>query len=218
MQFFFLAETMSIFGVFRSMAITSLRNLFCRQRRRRPGRGFLRDSEGNLTVELALTTPIYFATMLAIFEVAMVFGTSVMLESAAGSAARAVRTGQIYLGTYPGLGETEQKEMFSAAMCDELLFMDCESLSYDVQSYENISAASVGVTCDPDGPPGDQIASSNFDIGLPFEIVVVTVAYKYEPIIPNPLFGIGLDLRNGDCNGLMMQSIQVFRNEPFPLG
>ncbi len=198
------------------MAIRFLRGVARGQRKgKRPG-GFVRDDKGGTALEFALVAPIFFTALLAIFEVAMLFGTSVLLESAANRAARAVRTGQIYTATLPGLNVATQKTLFEDAMCNELILIDCADLSYDVQVYTNFNVATVGVHCDTDGA----IDSPSFAIGLPQQVVVVTVVYPYEPIIPNPLIYAGRDWKSaaeGGCNGLSMQSIMVFRNEPFPL-
>ncbi len=187
-----------------------------RPKAKRPD-GFLRDDEGGTALEFGLVAPLFFTALLAIFEVAMIFGSSVLLESAANKAARAVRTGQIYLATLPALDETAQKALFEQAMCNELILIDCSELSYDVQVFTNFTAAtaSAAVNCNADG----DIDSPSFDIGEPSEIVIVTVVFPYEPIIPNPLVYAGRDWKSaaeGGCNGLSMQSVMVFRNEPFP--
>lgn len=198
------------------MAITALRRAFC-FRRRKPSRGsFTRDDEGGTALEFALAAPLFFSALLAIFEVAMLFGSSVLLESATNRAARAVRTGQIYTATLPGLSESAQRTLFEQAMCAELLLIDCDDLSYDVRVYTDFGSADTTVYCNADG----KIDSPGFDIGLPAQVVVVTIMYPYRPIIPNPLAYAGRDWKSaaeGGCNGLSMRSVMVFRNEPFPL-
>ena len=197
------------------MAISFLRGIIrWRPRGRRPN-GFARNDDGGTALEFGLVAPIFFTVLLAIFEVAMIFGSSVLLESAANKAARAVRTGQIYLATLPSLDVPSQKTLFEQAMCHELVLIDCADLSYDVRVFDDIDLATAGVNCNADG----DIDSPDFDIGAPTEIVVLTVLFPYEPIIPNPLIYAGRDWKSaaeGGCNGLSMQSIVVFRNEPFP--
>ncbi len=146
----------------------------------------------------------------------MMFGSSVLLESATNKAARAVRTGQIYTDTLPGLSETAQKNLFEQAMCSEIILIDCDDLSYNVEVYTDFASADTAVFCDENG----DIDSPSFAIGLPAQIVVVTILYPYRPIIPNPLAYAGRDWKShaeGGCNGLSMRSVMVFRNEPFPL-
>lgn len=198
------------------MAITALRRAFCFRRRKPSDGGFVRDHEGSTALEFALAAPLFFSALLAIFEVSMLFGSSVLLESAAFKAARAVRTGQIYTATLPALNEAAQIALFEQAMCSEIILIDCDDLSYDVQVYTDFASASTTVFCNTDG----DIDSPGFDIGLPAQIVVVTILYPYRPIIPNPLAYAGRDWKSaaeGGCNGLSMRSVMVFRNEPFPL-
>ena len=100
-------------------------------------------------------------------------------------------------------------------LCAELIFIDCNELSYDVRVYNDFSSVNHTVHCDADG----DIDSPEFAIGLPAQIVVVTIVYPYEPLLPNPLPYAGRDYKSaaeGGCNGLSMRSILVFRNEPFP--
>lgn len=198
------------------MAITALRRAFCFRRRKPSVGGFVRDDEGGTALEFALAAPLFFSALLAIFEVSMLFGSSVLLESATSKAARAVRTGQIYTATLPTLSEAAQQDLFEQAMCGELLLIDCDDLSYDVQVYTDFASANTTINCDADGG----IETPEFDIGLPAQIVVVTILYPYRPIIPNPLAYSGRDWKSaaeGGCNGLSMRSVMVFRNEPFPL-
>ena len=198
------------------MAITALRRAFCFRRRKQSDGGFARDDDGGTALEFALAAPLFFSAMLAIFEVSLLFGSSVLLEAATNKAARAVRTGQIYTATLPSLNETAQRNLFEEAMCAELILIDCDDLSYDVQVYSDFSSANTTVFCNADG----EIDSPSFAIGLPAQIVVVTVLYPYRPIVPNPLAYAGRDWKSaaeGGCNGLSMRSVMVFRNEPFPL-
>ncbi len=176
--------------------------------------------------------------MLSIFEFAVMFGTNVLLEAATNQGARAVRTGQVFLAAlptgeeptyHPVTGElldpnpriTEQKEQLEDALCDGLLFIDCENLSYTVEVFPDFLTANADVTCrtaDPDIPGDtDGIVETDFDIGRPAQIVVLTVVYPYQPILPNPLAYSGRSWEeSGGCNGLTLKSVMVFVNEPFP--
>lgn len=198
------------------MVITALRHAFRWRRRGKSPSGFVREDDGSTAVEFALVAPIFFTIVLGIFETAFMFGTNVMLESAANKAARAVRTGQVYTASLPLLDPGVQRPLFEAAMCNELILINCADLSYDVRVFADFATANADMTCDADGG----IESPNFQIGLPAQIVVLTVVYPYQPIIPNPLSYAGRDFDSmaGGCNGLSMKSVIVFRNEPFPTG
>lgn len=155
----------------------------------------------------------------------MLFGTSVLLEAATNNSARAIRTGKIYIGSLPALNVNDQALAVEAAMCDGLLFIDCEDLSYNVEVFANFGLANANLVCDPNtgaisgsiSPGAGRPAQANFDIGEPAQIVVLTIFYRYKPILPNPLTYAGQDWESaGGCNGLSMKSVLVFVNEPFP--
>lgn len=199
------------------MAITTLRDAMRHRRRSRSPGCFVREDDGNTALEFALIAPVFFSVIFAIFEVAMIFGSNVLLENAATKAARAVRTGQVYTASLPDLQESAQKTLFETAMCQELILIDCDSLTYDVRVFTTFAAANAVMTCDSNG----DLETTNFDIGEPADIVVLTVMYPYRQIIPNPLVHAGRDWKTeaeGGCNGLSMRSVIVFRNEPFPKG
>jgi Flp pilus assembly pilin Flp len=181
-------------------------------RRRSRRRSFAGDTTGATIVEFALLAPIFFSTLLTVFEVGIMFGTSVMLDTAAQNAGRVVRTGAIYEATWPGLDPTAQKDLFETEMCREMFLADCADLSYDVQASANFQSASADVTFDADGA----IESPGFDIGAPREIVVVTVAHRYDFIIPFLANAWGQDGLNTP-NSRVLRSTLVFRNEPFPV-
>lgn len=214
------------------MAIAALRRAFtCRRRGATPA-GYARDEEGGTALEFALAAPMFFAVLLSIFEVAVIFGTNVMLEAAANRAAREVRVGEIYISTInmsedpiinpdtlevedPNPRETERKSMFYDAFCEGLILIPCEEITYDVSSYSSFGTANTTLTCDGNG----DLDTPNFDIGGPADIVVVTLNYPYDWIIPNPLHYSGRDWKTvaeGGCNGLTLRAVKVFVNEPFP--
>ena len=206
------------------MAITALRRISCRRLKNESPGSFARDDQGSAAIELALTAPVFFALMLSIFEFAVMFGTNVLLEAATNQAARALRTGQVFqkeLAVRPGQPFATEVEAFEYALCDGLLFIDCEKLSYTVDVFPDFLLANADVTCrtaDPDIPGDiDGIVETDFDIGSPAQIVVLTVVYPYKPILPNPLAYSGRSWEEaGGCNGLTLKSVMVFINEPFP--
>lgn len=201
------------------MVITALRRFLCGRGRQHPVKspdGFARDEKGSAAVEFALTAPIFFATLLSIFEFAMLFGTNVMVETATNRAARAVRTGQVYemeLFAYPGMTFANEEAAFEFVLCDGLLFLNCNELSYDIQVHDDFTVANANVSCGTDG----RIQTPVFDIGEPAEVVVLTVLHPYQPILPNPMANAGQNWQSaGNCNGFSMKSVLVFVNEPFP--
>lgn len=199
----------------------------------------MRDDDGNTVVEFALVAPLFFTSMLAIFEVAMLFGTSVVLDGASGKAARALRTGKVFISSLPPAGTVNpipdvaiQRTTFEDALCDNLLLIRCSEVSYNVASFDTFLLADGTVFCNSDGAIQgstgafvgatkdlDRPAGATFDVGGPTDVVVVTIVYPYRPLIPNPLLYVGRDSEaaaESACGGLSMQSIYVFQNEPFP--
>lgn len=175
---------------------------------------FARDRDGGTVLEFALVLPVFMGSFLMIFEVAMMFGSNVLLEAATNNAARAVRTGQIYLATGPG-DTVAQEVLFKDALCREIFLIDCDDLVYDVKAFNDFTAANADVNCNASGG----IESPVFGVGQPAQIIVVTVIYPYQTFIPNPLSTAGVEGRSvaeGGCTGLPIRAVRVFRNEPFP--
>ena len=170
--------------------------------------GFFCNHSGSALVEFAIVAPLFFGTLLSIFEVGIMFADSVMLETAAKNGAREVRTGAIYEAT---ADVAAQETMFADAMCRELILLDCGDISYDVRRFTDFGSVTGGVTFASDGT----IQTPNFNIGEPKEVIVITLAYQYTFVVPyiGRLWGQdGLDA----ANSRMLRSTFVFMNEPFP--
>ncbi|NNG02574.1 MAG: pilus assembly protein, partial [Inquilinus sp.] len=106
-------------------------------------RGFADNDSGSSVVEFAILAPMFFAMVLTVFDVAIMFGNSVMLDTAAQDGARAVRTGYIYenvgdLSNIEGTAEGDpgQKMMFETAACASIVLIDCDSISYRVARFD----------------------------------------------------------------------------------
>ncbi len=176
-------------------------------RKVRGAAGFLRNRSGSALIEFAMVAPLFFGALLSIFEVGMMFGSSVLLETAAKNGAREVRTGKIYEAT---ADVAAQETMFVDAMCRELILLDCDDISYDVRSFTDYGSVAGGVTFASDGT----IQSPTFGIGEPQEVIMITLAYQYSFVVPyiGRMWGQdGLDA----ANSRMLRSTFVFTNEPF---
>lgn len=170
---------------------------------RRRLRSFAAEKRGAAAVEFALVAGPFFFLLFGIFQVAMLFFVSTVLENAAQQAARDIRTGEIQNGG----GEAQ----FYSVACENMsLLLSCENLYYDVQTFDNFGAA------DPSSPIDEDEAydpeSFRFDAGAEEDIVVVRLFYEWT--IPAPLLqGRALaNLANG--NRLLVATV-AFRNEPF---
>ena len=168
---------------------------------RRLARRFGRDGRGATAVEFALALPIFVPFLVAIFEVALLLLSSVMLENAAASASRDIRTGRIWQ-------ESDMEQAFRSSMCNSLVgLVDCSRVSYSVRVYSDYGAIPTSVQTDEDGDMEDTgFASSGAE-----DIVLVRVAYRYEFVTPL----IGYTLSDNGTNSRLLVSSAILTNEPF---
>ena len=183
-------------------------------------RGFARDEDGNAMVEFAILAPLFFAMVLTVFDVGIMFGTNVMLDTAAHDGARAVRTGKIFENTEEA-DIAEQKRQFEEAACASVVLIDCSDISYSVASYVNFPAADADPRFGDDGRilvnEDGSIASPAFDIGEGTEVVVLTMTTRYDFFTPFLGMLSGQSSGNYDSSTpAVLTSTLVFRNEPFP--
>lgn len=177
-------------------------------------RRFRREEGGALAVEFGLIAPIFLGLLFGIIEIALMFWTTQVLETAVGNAARQIYTGtfQESSGNNPsgaGYNSATALSNFKATVCSNVTALfNCNNLvSVDVQrvSGSTWSAPSSPVTngvYDPStfgyNPPGND------------EICVVRAAMEY-PVYVN-LLGYATGLRNG--KRLIMASA-AFKTEPY---
>src|SRR3954452_24781867 len=90
---------------------------------------------GATAVEFALIGPIFFALLIAILQVGIVFFAEQALQSAAVAASRVVLTGQAQ-------SSSTTKTQFMDAICPKIqALFTCANLMVDVQSYSSFDAA-----------------------------------------------------------------------------
>jgi len=168
-------------------------------------RAWAADKRGAAAVEFALIAVPFFALMMGIFEVAIIFVMSTALEHGINEAARTIRTGEFQNS---GLSEAA----FRTAVCSELLgLLPCdENLYIDVRTF-----ASFGDTEDasPINPDTQQLDSGDFQFnpGGRDEVVVARVFYEWSLITP----GLTAPLSNLAGNKRLIRTTLAFRNEPF---
>lgn len=187
---------------------------------RRDERGFARDEDGNAMIEFAILAPMFFAMVLTVFDVGIMFGTNVMLDTAAHDGARAVRTGNIFENTAEA-DIAEQRRLFEEAACASVVLIDCTDISYSVASYVSFPTAADDPRFGADGRiivnEDGSIASPAFDIGEGTNVVVLTMTTRYDFFTPF-LGMLSGQARNEYSNSrpAVLTSTLVFRNEPFP--
>ena len=173
---------------------------------------FRRAEGGATAVEFGLLAMPFFALMFAILEVAMVFWTSQVVETATQAAARQIYTGQFQAdpnNNQSGQTATQLAQNFKTALCQNLIaLVDCSANVYvDIRNITTFSTASV--------PP--MIVNGAFNTGAfayqqvpPDSLALVTVATEYQTITKMFLGTPGLS--NGNR---VIVSTAIFKTEPY---
>ncbi len=172
-----------------------------------PGkRGIMRrlraDNSGATAIEFGIIATPFFALMVALIEVSLVFFANFTLENAVDRASRMIRTGQ---AQEQGFSEAQ----FKQAVCDNVSGLyDCMAgLKLDVQKFDDFTGISLSDPLDGDG---ELRTDFGFDIGGGGDVVVVRAFYEWD-LIANLPGGLG----NMPGGGRLLVATAAFRNEPF---
>jgi len=165
-----------------------------------------RDQSGAVAVEFAFVALPFFLLVFAIMQIALVFLSDQILETAVADAARMIRTGQAKTA---GWGVTQ----FNTQVCGELYsLLDCTQL----QTYISTAATFSAITVTPpiNSQTGAFNASPSYDsnANTASQIVVVSTYYEY----PTLFSALGLNLADQANNTRLLGAVAAFRNEPFP--
>jgi len=165
-------------------------------------RSYATDRRGSTAEEFALIAPVFILMLLIVFELGYMIFTQSVLDGAARTAARMIRTGQIQSAGNP-------LSTFQTALCGNLAgVISCGSVSTDVESFGNFSAMSLPpLTTDTNG----NVTNNTFAPGTPNSAVAVRVAYTYHFFVP-----LVAQFLNPGGNGVVLLSTVVFKNEPYP--
>lgn len=161
-----------------------------------------RDSSGTTAIEFAIVAAPFFALMVAIIEVALVYFAGITMENAVDQAGRMIRTGQVQ---QQGFSETQ----FKQTICDKVGGLsDCMGgLKIDVKRFDNFSGVNLDDPTDSNGELRDDFS---FDPGVGGDVVVVRAFYEWDLIAQIP-GGLG----NMPSGGRLIAATAAFRNEPF---
>jgi Flp pilus assembly protein TadG len=169
-------------------------------------RAFAGDIAGASALEFALVATPFILTLLAVFEVGLVYFVGLNLDSATASAARLIRTGQAQT---QGLSAAQ----FKSRMCDYLWApITCGALRVDVRHYTSFANAVANPTNPLDGT-GNLKTNFSYDPGNPDDVVVVRTFYEWPLASALPKI---ISLSNLQDGGRLIQSAAAFRNEPYP--
>jgi len=162
-----------------------------------------RSCSGATGEELALIAPVFILMMLVTIELGYMIFTYSVLDGAARTAARLVRTGQAQAKADP-LGT------FTAAVCTNVNgVIPCGSIVTDVESFGTFSTMTpAAVTTDKSG----NVTNNAWVPGGPNAAVDVRVFYTYHFMVP-----FVSQLLNPGGSGVLLTSTVVFKNEPYPV-
>ena len=160
------------------------------------------DNSGVTAIEFGIVAAPFFALMLALIEVSLVFFANFTLENAVDQTSRMIRTGQAQ-----ELGYSEAQ--FKQTVCDKVSIMpDCMGgLKIDVRKFDDFGGINLPAPLDGNG---ELLNNYDFDIGVGGNVVVVRVFYEWDLIAKLP-GGLG----NMPSGGRLLVATAAFRNEPF---
>lgn len=171
-------------------------------RKRRLLNLFRKDRSGTSAIEFGIVAAPFFALLLAIIEVSLVFFGGFTLENAVDQAGRLIRTGQ---AQEQGFNQAQ----FKTEVCNNVYALfDCAGgLKVEVLRFDDFNGISLS---DPLDGAGNLRNDFGYDHGNGGDVVIVRVFYEWDLIAKFP-GGLG-NMNNG--NRLLIAST-TFRNEPF---
>ncbi|QUD86750.1 TadE/TadG family type IV pilus assembly protein [Phenylobacterium montanum] len=171
-------------------------------------RRFSRGERGAAAVEFALIALPFFALLMGIIEVGMIFLISTTLEDATNLAARQIRIGAMQSQATP-----ETASAFQAAICSHLTWLgsSCASnLEVDVRTFSQFQSVTLpNPIASGKLQPQSQL---QFRMGGPGEIVLVRAYYPWNLIAPH-IDGMTAQTSGGQT---LITATATFRNEPYP--
>jgi len=173
------------------------------RRERRPRRlfGFVRNRSGTAAVELAIVAAPFFALLIAILEVGLVFFAQQDLQTATTQAARLIMTGQAQ-------NENLTQGEFVQQVCNNAAIFTCGGLYANVQVYNSFQSVALS---SPVSSGQFSSAGFQYNMGGPGDIVVVQVFYLW-PVLGGPL---NFNLANANGSYHLLVGTSAFRVEPY---
>jgi len=162
--------------------------------------------QGATAVEFALIAPVFLATLIAIFEVAIFLFAQQYLQSAATEAGRQFMTGQAQAS-----GQDEQ-QFIQNVICPQIqTLFTCSSVMVNVQSYSSFSGANSGMPVLTYNAQGQVTNNWTYNPGNPGDVMVVQLIYQW-PIVSGPFGYVLSNLGNGKTE---IMGVAAFRVEPY---
>lgn len=182
---------------------------------RRPARlilRFRRSQDGATAVEFAFIAFPFLFALAAIFETALLFWTSQVLDEALSQTSRRLLTGEAN-ARYTSANAATNAEAFRNDICSlTSSLVDCDKLTIDVRSFSSFGDARSGVDAsNPISAGGLNTTGFGYNRPQPEQITVVRAVYEYRLIFTQwseSLVNIGSGRRG-------IVATTTFRTEPF---
>jgi Flp pilus assembly protein TadG len=179
--------------------------------RLRSSKNFAGCRNGAAAVEFALVAAPFLGLLVALFQTALVFFASRVLDEITEEASRYILTGQAQTAnvTQAGFSTYLCTSSNTAALVSALF--NCANIMINVQTYASFGSSSCTSPTLTYNAQGTVTNTWSYNPGGPNDIVVVQVMYQW-PVMLGPL-GFNLsNLANGDR---LLMSCAVFKNEPY---
>jgi Flp pilus assembly protein TadG len=161
--------------------------------------------EGSTAVEFALIALPFFALLVAILQVGIVFLAQHELETAVEKASRDLLTGQTQAAN-------ATQAQFAASVCANLpALFTCSRIMVDLRTASAFSAANTSTPTLTYDSSGNVTNPWQFDMGVSGSIMVLRVMYQF-PVLPGIMNFNLVNLSNG--YRLLMASA-VFQTEAY---
>jgi len=180
-----------------------LATIYGNLRRRLPA-DYVHRTDGMAAVEFALVAAPFFALIVAILELALIFVAQAALETAVEQTARLVLTGQ-------ALSQGLTQSQFQQDVCNNLPSpFVCSGVMVNLVTASSFSNAVTAAPTLTYNAQGHVTNTWNFQVGGPGSIEVMQVMYQW-PVFPGPL---NLNFANLSNGSYLLMATSVFRNEP----
>lgn len=171
-------------------------------------RSFRCDQRGSASVEFAISFPLIFAVLFALFESGWIMTRTMMLERGLDMASRNLRVGAITTVSHEGLKAEICKHSTILANCSRDLVLELTPKTDATANYpknqpnckDRTEAIAPVITFSP--------TTANDDP----EIMFIRACIIIDPIFPG--IGIGLGLPKDATGGYQLVSYTAFVNEP----
>jgi Flp pilus assembly protein TadG len=171
----------------------------------RSSRHFTVCKKASAAVEFGLVAAPFFALLMALFQTALVFFASRVLDVTTLQASRYILTGQAQNANYT-------QANFATYVCNNTFALfTCANFMINVQSYGSFASATTSSPTITFNKSGQVSNTWTYSPGGPNDIVVVQVMYQW-PVVGGPL---GFTLSNLSNGKRLLVSTAVFKNEPY---